>query len=395
MELAASAAPSSSNPTHSRLAMFLISAALFASGGAGVMNQVVWQRSLKRFVGGSETLSSMAVVLVFMAGLGIGSIWMGNRAARLKNPCRAFAFTELGLWGVNCLIMVLLSTDLSASLFSFQKAAVASGVPLPLLYLLSSMLVLMLPCLLMGATLPLASETFQRQLKYTDSKILGWLFFINTFGSVAGSAVGAIYLIPRLGLTLSLVIASTLNLGAFLLLSVLSSKVPKIEDTPVANGIPEKPRLSMFSMRGFDLLVFGLGFCSLGYEVLLFRLFALVNMPLAYVFATVLTGFLLMWSLGAYVASVWRFAQPTTWLKVLALLIVLQIGYFIVDVAQPAGSLSNFIFGLCARWVYFAPCFVFGYLYTQITTDCAESWARTSRVFIPGARWVPAWAYWR
>jgi hypothetical protein len=47
---------------------------LFLSGAGGLVNQVVWQRALKIFLGGSETISSMIVVLVFLGGLGIGSV---------------------------------------------------------------------------------------------------------------------------------------------------------------------------------------------------------------------------------------------------------------------------------------------------------------------------------
>ena len=54
-------------------------AALFCSGGAGLVNEVVWQLALKRFLGGSESVSSMIVVVVFMLGLGAGSILMGRR----------------------------------------------------------------------------------------------------------------------------------------------------------------------------------------------------------------------------------------------------------------------------------------------------------------------------
>jgi hypothetical protein len=50
------------------LARALVALALFLSGAAALANQVVWQRALKIFVGGSEELASMVVVLVFMGG---------------------------------------------------------------------------------------------------------------------------------------------------------------------------------------------------------------------------------------------------------------------------------------------------------------------------------------
>ncbi len=47
--------------------------ALFISGVASILNQVMWQRALKIFLGGSEALSSMVVVLVFRLGPGAGA----------------------------------------------------------------------------------------------------------------------------------------------------------------------------------------------------------------------------------------------------------------------------------------------------------------------------------
>ncbi len=54
--------------------------ALFGSGVASIINQVVWQRALKIYLAGSEAVSAMIVVLVFMLGLGVGSQLMGKRA---------------------------------------------------------------------------------------------------------------------------------------------------------------------------------------------------------------------------------------------------------------------------------------------------------------------------
>ena len=82
-------------------AVALVLLALFLSGVASVVNQVVWQRALKVFLGGSETISSMVVVLVFMLGLGIGAGVMGARIGSSAHPLRTFAALELTLALVN------------------------------------------------------------------------------------------------------------------------------------------------------------------------------------------------------------------------------------------------------------------------------------------------------
>ncbi len=95
-----------------QLAVYLTGLALFSSGAAGLVNEVVWQRALKRFLGGSETISSMVVVFVFMLGLGVGSILMGRRAGRIKGPLQALAGIEVLLAVTNTLVCLFLRSDL-------------------------------------------------------------------------------------------------------------------------------------------------------------------------------------------------------------------------------------------------------------------------------------------
>ena len=72
--------------------LVIVLLALFAqllSGAAAIVNQTVWQRSLIVHFAGSEAVSSMIVVLAFMAGLGAGALWIGRTADRIRNPARA------------------------------------------------------------------------------------------------------------------------------------------------------------------------------------------------------------------------------------------------------------------------------------------------------------------
>jgi predicted membrane-bound spermidine synthase len=116
--------------------------ALFLSGAAGLINQVVWQRALKVFLGGSETISSMIVVLVFLSGLGMGSAAISKGIRELRFPIRAFVAVEFVLAVVNLIICHLLSLNLSESIYWVQRAAVASGVPLRLIYGLAAAMLL-------------------------------------------------------------------------------------------------------------------------------------------------------------------------------------------------------------------------------------------------------------
>jgi spermidine synthase len=199
-----------------RVKFWLLVLTLFLSGAAGLINQVVWQRALKVFLGGSETISSMIVVLVFLSGLGMGSAAISTRIQDLRFPIRVFVAVESILAVVNLIICYSLSRNLSESIYWVQRAAVASGVPLRLIYGLAATSLLSAPCLLMGMTLPLGAETCQRVLKFDQNRSVNWLYAANTFGAVLGALLGLGFLLPQFGQRLTLSIAAGLNLVAAL-----------------------------------------------------------------------------------------------------------------------------------------------------------------------------------
>lgn len=359
-------------------AAVLLGTALFSSGTAGLVNQVVWQRSLKVFLGGSETISSMVVVLVFMGGLGVGSIWMGQRARRLRNPLKTVSGLEAVLGLINLAIAWLLSTELSASVFAFQKVALSLGLPLPLTYILGATVTLLVPCFLMGATMPLAAEVCQRHLGLTHSRLLGLLFFINTFGSVAGTILASGLMISHLGLTWSLIIAASLNILAAVLLWFLSRRYPPLASVPHsaagAGDVGSQRRALEPTVE--ELLALGLGFCSLGYEMYLFRLIPLRHQPLPFTFAAVLTGFLLFWSVGAALSSRSRRLSISTALRLCGMATALSIPMFVIDkqwLIQGSATLAGFVL---LKSPYFMPCVFFGYLFGLVASRAARSWGR-------------------
>lgn len=366
--------------SHARIAIaaagLLTGLALLSSGAAGLINQVIWQRALKVFLGGSETICSTVVVLVFMAGLGTGSWWSGRRSAAQLNPMATFGRLELLLGIVNFAICGILATDLSGSVFAAQQAALSFGLPLLLLYALGALVVLFLPCFLMGATMPLAAEVCQRNLGLTDSRILGGLFFINTIGSVAGAVVSSAWLLPEWGLSASLIIAAALNIvaGIVLISGLLIIRTPASPtvDSNASSRQDERVR----RVTSTDLLAAGLGFCSLAYEMHLFRLIPLKQQPLPYTFAAVLTGFLLFWSLGAALSARWQGLTLSRGLQLCAALCLLSIAFAAWDSYSPVHGVLSLLAFVLKRCHFFLPCVLFGYLFSRVIERAASSWGR-------------------
>ena len=131
---------------------------------------------------------------------------------------------------------------------------------------------------------------------------------------------------PYYGQFYSLSFAAACNLFAGAIVLMAARRVsPTIVDEPSSPSVDRtsSPR----SVEPFFGLV--LGFLSLGFEMVLFRIMMLTHLPLPSTFASTLCGFLLFWSLGVFVARRFerRFVSVflITALAVVAVLLVYQI----------------------------------------------------------------------
>jgi len=364
--------PTSAKPK--RWAVTILLGALFLSGVASIINQVVWQRSVGIYLAGAETISSMIVVLVFMLGLGLGAHAMGRWAGKLGNPLRTLGIVELTLALANAGICYLLTLDISESVFAFQRMAVSVGIPLRALYAGVSAGLLLIPCFLMGLTVPLASEGCQRQLNYEEKRLLSVLFFLNTLGAVLGALLSGFVIMPIIGQQAGLVIAILLNsLAGVLAMSLAGHRAGRAapsEDRPSdLQGPRPTGRLHPDLVLGFAL-----GFASLGFEMYLFRIAALSFAPRPYVFSSVLTAFLLLWSLGVYLAKGRKDRIPL-YLVLTAVSIALVPALramFCPATANPKlGPEAMYVMAPCL-----IPCFGFGILFTQVATRFVKSWGQ-------------------
>ncbi len=345
---------------------------LFLSGFAGLVNQVVWQRSIKIYLGGADAISSMIVVLVFMTGLGLGSLVIGKKASSLKNPIRSLAKIEAALFVVNILVLLLLQIDMSDSIFAFQRAAISLGVPIKLLYALTGIGLLIIPCSLMGMTMPVASEGAHRQLQFANSWLVDHMFFINTAGAFFGAVLTGLKLLPFYGQTFCLIIAAMLNLSAALLLLTLrTSETEKAaaaaDDSP--HGSNDTRQFSRWwHFRDEETATFFLGFVSLGYEMYLFRVIPLVSEPLPHTFALILSFYLLAWAFGVLLSGHLKdVVLPTIIIGALTVSFtpfsIMYDRLVAPDLSITLGTIS-----------YYIPCAIFGILFGQLLNRFIKNW---------------------
>jgi predicted membrane-bound spermidine synthase len=165
----------------------LLNILFFCSGMPALVYQIVWERALFAIYG--VNAESVAVIVsAFMLGLGLGAIVGGKLSARFpRHGIILFAFAELGtaVFGL-----------FSLPIFHWA-AKFSAGVSLPYTVVLSLML-LIVPTVLMGATLPLLVEHLVRFSGQVGHSV-AILYFANTFGSAAACAFAASFLLRDFG----------------------------------------------------------------------------------------------------------------------------------------------------------------------------------------------------
>jgi spermidine synthase len=188
-----------SRTTSSRAQSALIAALFFCSGFPALIYQIVWQRVLFSIYG--VNVQSVAVVVsAFMLGLGIGSL-VGGRVSE-KFPDRGisiFGVCELAIAGFGLI---------SLRLFHWASGFTA-GTSLGYI-ILFSFLLLILPTMLMGATLPLLVEQLVRSSRSVGYSV-ATLYFVNTLGSAVACYVCAQVLLRDFGQSGSVTLAACLN----------------------------------------------------------------------------------------------------------------------------------------------------------------------------------------
>lgn len=303
--------------TASRLLLF----AFFVSGICGLVHEVTWTRLL-RHVMGNTTFAVTTVLTVFMAGLALGSLIAGRVIERRTDPVRVFALLE-GAIGVTCLVLPWAIDALEPLYGALYRATGGSFALLSLARFLFCGIVLLPTATMMGATLPVLVRFFVGSTGAVGLSI-GRLYAINTLGAVVGVAGSGFVLLPVLGVTRTIWLASALNVAICALGLRLHARLGTVAPapTPAPRGPEREVELSEAGFR-VALVAYGCaGFSSLAYEVAWTRVLSSMIGSSVYAFAMMLTAFIVGLGLGslAFARRADRVGDP---LRALALL---QIG---------------------------------------------------------------------
>lgn len=277
--------------TGERRPNLLLCGLFFCSGMPALVYQIVWQRALFAIYG--VNAESVAVVVsAFMLGLGLGSLAGGWVSARFPDRAMIFFGTaELGVaaFGI-CSLRIF-------HWVSLRTAGASLGATVAL-----SLLLLIVPTMLMGATLPLLVEHLVRASGRVGSSV-ATLYFVNTFGSAVVCYLCATFLLRDFGQSGSVRMAAAVNalVGASALVYgwMRKSRAGEVVRPQASEGQSG----SEISLSG-AMWVAGLcGFVALGFEIAWFRVFVQASSDRAPIFALLLSTCLAGIAGGSFIAG--------------------------------------------------------------------------------------------
>ena len=172
----------------------------FFSGFPALIYQLTWQRALFRIFG-VNVESVTIVVTAFMLGLGLGSLaggWLSKRRGIPLLPLLAGIELATAAFGL-------------VSLKIFDRVGdLVLGLPLPATAA-ASLLVVIVPTLLMGATLPVLVGHLVNRSGQVGSAV-GLLYYVNTLGAGA-ACLACIAFLPFGGMQGAVYVAVGINVA--------------------------------------------------------------------------------------------------------------------------------------------------------------------------------------
>jgi spermidine synthase len=185
---------------------------------------------------GTSTAANAAVLAIFVGGLGVGGFAIGPRADREPRPLRLYAQLEA------IVALSVAATPLLLALIRYLYLATGGtttlgSVAASIGRVLLSAIVLAIPTIAMGGTLPAAARGVTRDMDVRRQDVAA-LYALNTFGAVIGCVVATFWLLETFGTRSTLWLAAATNLLIAILASLLDRR--SVPDAQPAPGKPQR-----------------------------------------------------------------------------------------------------------------------------------------------------------
>jgi len=279
------------------LARITILIVTFFTGAAGLIYEVTWHRYLANLIGG-EARAAAIIIALFLGGLALGYRLFGILSRQCSPRALGWycAGVELGI-GIWAIFFPVIYQWL------WQQYGIAAVDNWALLYDCAvCALMLLFPTILMGGTLPLLTQALARDLD-DSAGIHARIYAVNTLGACFGCLAAGFILIPQLGLPVTLLFTSGINIIAAVVIFLVSSRLPANitggETASEGANMPHSGTAPILLWRVCTIAIIS-GFYSITVQTLCMRVVGLGVGASEYAFSMTVAVFVLLLSVGAY-----------------------------------------------------------------------------------------------
>ncbi len=288
------------------------------SGATSLAYQVAWTRMLSLFFG-SDVYAAAITLGVFMVGLSLGGWGAGRWGDRIGRPLLVYGLCEVAIAVFAAFFPHLLSGFEEA----YRAVYRTHFETFPGLYhgfrLAVATTLLLVPTLLMGATLPLIVRGFANLSEVFGARV-GLFYSVNTLGALFGTLAAGFVLLPLLGATRTVTTALVINVVIGLAAIALSARLGSEKDAPAAEAEAVAPAADR-PRRAVLIAIALSGMAALALEVVWMRVLVQSFSATVYAFSIMLACFLFGIFYGSRRAGrvVDSHADPTGYLVALEL----------------------------------------------------------------------------
>ncbi len=292
-----------------RRRFWIVVGLFFLSGLSALVYEILWVRLLG-LVFGNTVQATTTVLAAFMAGLALGSFFVGRWLdKRSLDPLLVYAGLELGI-AVCAILFPLYLNALTPVYRWLYHATDGSGFWLVLARFAACSVFLVIPSAMMGGTLPALAKAMVERTEEVGQR-LGVLYAVNTFGGVLGTVLCGFLLIPSLGTQWTNFLSAGLNglvaLAAWRLAktSGASGSTRTTTEPAVTKSDPLPPVTPVLNPRLILAAYFVSGLAALALEVIWTRVLLLVFGSTTYAFTVMLAIFLTGIAIGSALMQRW------------------------------------------------------------------------------------------
>ena len=189
----------------------LLLTAFTLSGFAGLIYESLWTHYLKLLLGHAAYAQTL-VLAIFMGGLALGSWTCSRRSIGWANLLRAYAVAEAAI-GVVALLFHPVFTGVTEAAYTAILPGMNSPTSITLFKWTLGAALIFPQSVILGMTFPMMAGGFIRAYPERPGASLALLYFFNSIGGAIGVLASGFYLVPRLGLPGTSIVAGVINLS--------------------------------------------------------------------------------------------------------------------------------------------------------------------------------------